>query len=984
MEFHGLRWISLLSLAGCFASPAIGADTSKVVQVQVAEVASGKPISGATISAVVEGTTNRFSGESDVQGNWQVRLPASSPSARIRVDKAGWCPLTWELGATELGATELLRFPMRAAEKVGGVIRDETSQPLAGAQVFVHFPQRLLGPHTPVEEMPSVSDATGRWQDNAVPADAEYIRIEVLHPDYVWEGQQPTREQLRKGEAVISLQAVRALSGVVLDPEGHPVAGARVFRGQEWGIMGVEPANEVTTDAQGRFRFPPATGGKMLVAAFADAFGPVLQQVEVAAASQPVELRLTQPHSLRVRLTDLDGHPLAGAEAQLTEWKQFRYLPGTYKADAEGRLNITNAPADEMHMDFTFPGCMGNYHYPIEPSNTEQVIRLGPELRLHGKVVDAKTGEPIKSFKLFAGWPRQVFRNGSLTNEGAQWDSYNPRSFKNGVFDWTFSRPPVLGMKETPNILLKAEAEGYGSAVSRAFKPTERDVEFQFRLEPPVYLEARVRFKDGTPAVGADITAAANVWDVQTRNGKVFGPRSGPASRPVRTDKEGRFKLLAPTEPQQLLVWHEAGFAELDDAVLRRSPEITLTRWGRVEGTLKRGGQLAANEPVALCFPSQWEQTGKNVRMKQHFFINYQANTDSEGRFVFERVPPGELAVSRVEPVKRPDNYGMMLGDVFGGCRLAVGPLGEGEKLNIDAGGNGRAVVGRFNPTNAVSDWLLSVVAKLPPIPYPPGLQTEEKQKWVSDWFWSKAAAPYRIWLGGTPQVIERRMPGEDLKPWAVACRADGSFRIDDLPPGSYTITATLVDSQARFRSMPGPRITHEFVVPEGTNLTTLPPLDIGAFGNGPVAQNDFEFPEPSRSEPVTARMDASRKTLSVGDAFELVVRVRIIGGSHIYPLNQAEKPFVPTTLQLTLPSGVEIVGDWQAPEPSRAKGGEKVYTDSVVFRRPLKIRSAPVTGRLSLKGELQYQVCTAEVCWPPKTISLSTAITIEQETANK
>jgi hypothetical protein len=433
-----------------------------------------------------------------------------------------------------------------------------------------------------------------------------------------------------------------------------------------------------------------------------------------------------------------------------------------------------------------------------------------------------------------------------------------------------------------------------------------------------------------------------------------------------------------------LLVCDSTGFAELDDTVLRRSPDITLTRWGRVEGTLKRGGHLAPNEPVALCFPSQWEQSGKSVRMKQHFFINYQTNTDSAGHFVFDRVPPGEVAVTRVEPVKRPENYGMMVGDVFGGCRLAVGRLGEGETLNIDAGGNGRAVVGRFNPTNAVSDWLLSVVAKLPSIPYPPGLQTEEKQKWVSDWFWSEAAARYRMWLGGTPQVMEMRMPREDLKPWAVACLADGSFRIDDLPPGPYTLSATLEDAHAHFRSMPGPRITHDFVVPEGTNLATLPPLDIGAFGNGPIAQSEFEVPEPSRTEPVTARMDASRQTLSAGDAFELVVRARIIGGSHIYPLNQAEKPFVPTTLQLTLPNGVEVAGDWQASEPSRAKGGEKVYTGSVVFRRQLKIGSAAAMGRLSLKGELQYQVCTAEVCWPPKTISLSTAITLEQETANK
>lgn len=985
MEFPRLRWISFSAfVAVSLVASAGGADRFKVLQVQVFEDASGKPLAGAALIVTVEGATNRFSGESDVQGNCQLSLSSDGVSARIQVARAGWCPLVCELSAKELASTGPLRFSMRAAEKVGGVIRDETGQPVAGARVFVHFPQRLQGPHTPVEDNPSVSDTAGRWQNDAVPADAEYIRIAVVHPNYVWNGPQPSKEQLRQGDSLISLTPLHALAGVVLDPEGHPVAGARVFRGQEWGIMALESGNEVTTDSQGRFRFPPAQGGKVQVAAWAAEFGPVIQMVEETGNAQPVELRLTQPHTLKVRVTDLEGHPLAGAEATIAEWNNLRYPPGTYKADAEGCLAITNAPAGEMQMNFSFPGCMNNDFCRVQPSGTEQTIRLAPALRVHGRVVDAKTGEPIKSFKLYAGWPRQVSRNGSLTNEGAQWDSYNPRSFQNGAFDWTFTRPPIMGTREPPDILLKAEADGYGPAVSRLFKTTERDAEFQFRLEPPVYLQGTARFKDGKPAAGAQIFGAANVWDVQTRNGTVFGPRSGPAQVPVRTDAEGHFKLLAPTEPQQLLVWHEAGFAELDDAALRRSPEITLTRWGRVEGTLKRGGQLAVNEPVALCFPSQWEQSGKTVRMKEHFFINYQTNTDSAGHFVFDRVPPGEVAVTRVEPVKRPANYGIPVGDVWGGGRLAMARLGEGEQLTCDAGGNGRAVVGRFNPTNSLDQWLLSVEAKLPPVPYPGGLDTEAKQKWVSDWFWSEAAALYQIWLGGTPQVLESRRTPDEFKSWAVAPHADGAFRIDDLPPGAYTISAALMDSQTRFRSMPGPHITHEFVVPEGTNLTALPPLDIGAFGNGPVAQSALEVPEPSRTEPVTARMDASRKTLGAGEAFELLVRVRIIGGSHIYPLNQAEKPFVPTTLQLTLPSGIEVTGDWLAPEPSRAKGGEKVYTEAVVFRRPLKIRSAAATGRVSLKGELHYQVCTAEVCWPPKTISLSTAITIEQETANK
>ena len=66
MEFHRVRWISFSALASiCVVSSAGGADGFKVVQVQVAEDASGKPVAGAAISAMVEGATNRFSGESN-------------------------------------------------------------------------------------------------------------------------------------------------------------------------------------------------------------------------------------------------------------------------------------------------------------------------------------------------------------------------------------------------------------------------------------------------------------------------------------------------------------------------------------------------------------------------------------------------------------------------------------------------------------------------------------------------------------------------------------------------------------------------------------------------------------------------------------------------------------------------------------------------------------------------------------------------------
>ena len=144
------------------------------------------------------------------------------------------------------------------------------------------------------------------------------------------------------------------------------------------------------------------------------------------------------------------------------------------------------------------------------------------------------------------------------------------------------------------------------------------------------------------------------------------------------------------------------------------------------------------------------------------------------------------------------------------------------------------------------------------------------------------------------------------------------------------------------------------------------------------ITDAQFALPKPSSSQPVMAAMKAEPPEVLAGEAFEISVRVEIASAHHIYASNVLGKPFVPATLDVTLPRGVEAVGKWIGPEPTRRRNGDLVYTDSALFRRPLKVHANAPAGPLSIKGELSYQTCTEELCWPPRTIQLSSSIRVQ------
>lgn len=141
-----------------------------------------------------------------------------------------------------------------------------------------------------------------------------------------------------------------------------------------------------------------------------------------------------------------------------------------------------------------------------------------------------------------------------------------------------------------------------------------------------------------------------------------------------------------------------------------------------------------------------------------------------------------------------------------------------------------------------------------------------------------------------------------------------------------------------------------------------------------PPPQPDPVAPEPSRSDPVKAVMECRA---TGGDTADLLIALRIAGTYYIHAEADHGGTFTPLKVEMTPPAGVEFVGDWQFPPPTKERGIE-IYRTSVLLRRTVKL--APATGSPKVAGVLRYQACNDELCWPPGKLELSAPLPTQAE----
>jgi hypothetical protein len=339
-----------------------------------------------------------------------------------------------------------------------------------------------------------------------------------------------------------------------------------------------------------------------------------------------------------------------------------------------------------------------------------------------------------------------------------------------------------------------------------------------------------VVLSDGQPATDARIgTPAREHYPFYMYEpGKL--PR-GSVTVATANDK-GEFEITYPGGDNSVVILHENGFLATTMSKLKSQPRLTLQAWGRVEGVLRAGTNVVSSARINLGGGNP-DGGGWNY--------SYSATTDTKGQFAFEKVPPGDCGLYRY--------FTYESGRALTASHRKPLTVRPGETNQVEYGGTGRPITGRVSGDANWKNDDHMLVPKLPPAAGYPSIED-----------FATIAAFEKA------RDAQARKAGRGDVSYQLQFDSDGSFRIDDVPAGTYELRIRVTEppnkGEDRFMRQANElgSLTREVIVPPMPGGRSDEPLDLGTL--------DLEW----KNQPASQRgpaMDLKATTLG-GKSFDL------------------------------------------------------------------------------------------------------------------
>jgi protocatechuate 3,4-dioxygenase beta subunit len=465
-----------------------------------------------------------------------------------------YVPQTFEIakdpvdGVIDMGVVKV----KRGGTVRGRVLDKATGEGIAGARV------RTFGGLTPelmiFASVNVVSAGDGSFTLTGVPLGANVLY--ATHADYVSDMDPATllggmgggpggpplfAEGSRDVERDVELRPAESITGVVLGPDGAPVAGATVHEVSDERMIFAQFFGSglltATTDLNGAFVLKGLRpGAETKITATHRDFGP--SEATTARAGDPaaVTLRLTAPLTLQGTVVDDAGGPVAGVRVQATRAAERSMGPRVVTTldpegarptvtDEQGAYVLRNVPTGDLTITFDHPDfAILTKDLSLAASRDLGRTVLARGATISGEVVDAD-GKPVAGI---------------------------------GIYAWR----PSGGNSGTGRRNASATADEQGKFAFRGLA----DGDYQLRIWDQRYFAPETSVKSGTTGVRIVLRTAAKLLGRVTGRGE---PVSGASVRAkqgdnfvgwAQTGADGTFAMnsLPPDEAIEVTVTHDA------------------------------------------------------------------------------------------------------------------------------------------------------------------------------------------------------------------------------------------------------------------------------------------------------------------------------------------------------------------------------------------------------------------------------------------
>jgi len=514
---------------------------------------------------------------------------------------------------------------LKPAFALAGSVVDEKGKPIEGVEVIVYqsssygcFNPSLVGgwPKT---------DTNGQFLADGMPMGLPSEQRQVagfFHPDFQRRFIQRIGDLPRDRNRVahvgeVTLRKGLRLSGTVRDARGKPVPDASVL------VMAVQPYEGdpgcarppakwgLRTDANGRYA--------------ASGLPPMYYHVIVTHASLPPGTRMDVKLMTRSRsgvdvvldkkagvlagtVTNADGTPAANLKLEAQQYPPW--VEKSVTTNKRGQYRLAGF-APDIAVDFEGFSEMDDLAW-FDPPNEQADIRLPAELTVTGRLVDARTGQPVPGKKEIVlstnpSWGRgfraeSASRSGELEIPGVWPGSY----------------------------YVCASAPGYVTTCREVrVKATHCDLG-DVPVHRGVTLEGKVLTSTGRPIRNAEVF----IDNLQFYDGKA-----------VRTDAAGRYVFKGLSDGSYRFRVRADGWATFYQQNLatpveggRVVKDVRLTRGVSIRGSVGDNGVPVTRQIVILS-----SRRKRGLRQKRPWIAD--TNTDENGEFIFPNVRPGEYAI---------------------------------------------------------------------------------------------------------------------------------------------------------------------------------------------------------------------------------------------------------------------------------------------------------------------------------------------------